>query len=110
MRYFVSAFLGFLALVTAALAQTPMETTVAFHHWIESLWPDAQKLGVSRVIFDSAIRNLEPDLTLPDLVVPGRPQQAPEQPEFALTPADYLREASFTRFAEQGRRLRERNG
>ena len=44
--------------------------------------------------FDAATRGLEPDLTLPDLVIPGRPEKPPpEQPEFVQTPAQYLREA-----------------
>src|SRR5262249_17887088 len=51
-------------------------------------------------------RGLEPDLSLPDLVVPGRPERAPPgQPEFVQTPADYLKESSFDRLAREARRL-----
>jgi lytic murein transglycosylase len=77
----------------------------AFADWLASLWPDAQKLGVSRATFDNAVRGLEPDLSLPDLVIPGRVQKQPGQPEFVQTPADYLKESSFTRLAERGRKL-----
>ena len=78
----------------------------AFQAWLQSLWPQAQQLGVSRATFDLATRGLEPDLSLPELVLPGRPQQAgPGQAEFVLTPADYLKETTFDRLAAQGRKL-----
>src|ERR1700687_2950290 len=77
----------------------------AFQAWLQSLWPDAQKLGVSRATFDAATRGVEPDLSLPDLVIPGRVQPPPGQPEFVQTPAQYLKESSFTGLASQGRKL-----
>jgi lytic murein transglycosylase len=80
----------------------------AFQSWLQSLWPQAQGLGVSRATFDSATRGLEPDLTLPDLVLPGRPErQQGGQPEFVLTPADYLKEPAIESLAAQGRKLLE---
>ena len=70
----------------------------AFQTWLQSLWPQAQSLGVSRATFDMATRGLEPDLSLPELVLPGRPERPPPgQPEFVQTPADYLKEASIER-------------
>jgi lytic murein transglycosylase len=77
----------------------------AFQKWLADLWPAAQAMGVSRVTFDMATRGLEPDLTLPDLDIPGR--LPPGQPEFVSTPADYLAEGAFTRLAAQGKRLAE---
>jgi lytic murein transglycosylase len=77
----------------------------AFDAWLQATWPDAKALGVSRATFDAATRGLNPDLTLPDLVIPGRVQPQPGQPEFVQTPADYLKEASLTRLAAQGRKL-----
>jgi lytic murein transglycosylase len=79
----------------------------AFAAFLQTLWPEAQQRGISRATFDTAVRGLEPDLSLPDLVIPGRVQKQPGQPEFVQTPADYLKEASFTRLAERGRKLRE---
>ena len=77
-----------------------------FEAWLQSLWPQAHALGVSRATFDAATRGLEPDLSLPELVIPGLPQRAgPGQPEFVETPADYLKEATFDRLAAQGRKL-----
>ena len=78
----------------------------AFQAWLRSLWPEAEQLGVSRATFDAATRGLEPDLSLPDLVIPGRPEAPPRgQAEFVQTPADYLREATLASLAAQGRKL-----
>jgi lytic murein transglycosylase len=77
----------------------------AFESFLQSQWPAAQKLGVSRATFDAAIRGLEPDLSLPDLVIPGRVQRDAGQAEFVQAPADYLKEASMERLAVQGRKL-----
>jgi lytic murein transglycosylase len=79
-----------------------------FDAWLQSLWPQAQALGVSRATFDTATRGLEPDLSLPELVIPGKPPQpAAGQPEFVQTPADYLKDSTFDRLAGQGRKLFE---
>jgi lytic murein transglycosylase len=93
-------------LSSLVLAHGTFAADAAFQSWLQSLWPQAQELGVSRATFDMATRGLEPDLSLPELVIPGRPEQAgPGQPEFVQTPADYLKEATFDRLAEQGRKL-----
>ena len=79
-----------------------------FTAWLQSLWPQAQALGVSRATFDAATQGLEPDLTLPDLVLPGRPEKpSAGQPEFVETPADYLKEPAIERLAAQARKLYE---
>jgi lytic murein transglycosylase len=78
----------------------------AFDAWLQALWPQAQALGVSRATFDQATRGLEPDLTLPDLVLPGQPEKpSAGQPEFVQTPADYLKEPAIESLAVQGRKL-----
>src|SRR6185312_8579754 len=76
-----------------------------FQQFLQSAWPDAQKMGVSRATFDTAIKGLEPDLTLPDLEIPGKTEKPPAQPEFVLTPSQYLKESTFQRLAEQGKQL-----
>ncbi len=93
------------ALLACALAAAPLPARAqpAFDAFIQSLWPEAQKLGVSRRTFDEATRGLAPDLSLPDLVVPGRPDRAPPQSEFVQTPAQYVSEKLIARFAIQGR-------
>jgi lytic murein transglycosylase len=96
----VSVWLA-LAAATSARAADP-----AFQKWLEDLWPQAQALGVSRQTFDAATRGLEPDLTLPDLDIPGRPGAPPRgQAEFVQTPADYIKEANIARLAGQAKKL-----
>ncbi len=49
-----------------------------------------------------------PISTLPDLVLPGRPEKPPPgQPEFVQTPADYLKQPAIERLAVEGRKLYE---
>lgn len=77
-----------------------------FTSFIASLWPEAQAGGVSRATFDAETRGLEPDYKLPDLILPGRPATgAPSQAEFVQVPAEYVKEASIARLAEEGQRL-----
>ncbi|HML13382.1 MAG TPA: lytic murein transglycosylase [Xanthobacteraceae bacterium] len=103
-RFAIVAVDLWLALVVAGVL--PARADEAFHQFLDSLWPDAQKAGVSRAIFEAATRGLEPDLTLPDLDIPGRPERPPPgQPEFVQTPADYLKETSFARLSAKGRQL-----
>jgi lytic murein transglycosylase len=79
---------------------------VAFQQWLQTQWPAAQALGVSRNVFDNATRGLELDLSLPDLVITGRPEKAPPgQAEFVQTPGQYLREPTFDRLAARGKLL-----
>jgi lytic murein transglycosylase len=81
----------------------------AFTQFIASLWPEAERAGVSRATFDRETRGLEPDYTLPDLILPGRPATgAPSQAEFVQVPADYIKESSIARLAEEGQKLREK--
>ena len=94
------------AVLSAALCNHPAFADDAFMAWLQSLWPQAQALGVSRATFEGATRGLEPDLMLPDLVLPGRPEKpAAGQPEFVQTPADYLKEPAIESLAAQGRKL-----
>jgi lytic murein transglycosylase len=78
----------------------------AFTQFLESLWPQAEKLGVSRQTFDTATRGLEPNLALPDLVLPGRADKpGGGQAEFIQAPADYVRESSIAGLAAHARKL-----
>jgi lytic murein transglycosylase len=73
-----------------------------FDAWLSQLWHDAEKQGVSRATFDGAMTGLQLDLSLPDLVIPGRPLK--EQAEFTKLPADYLPENQLSGLAKAGRR------
>ena len=61
------------ALQAMAIASARAASDPAFTQFVASLWPEAQKAGVSRKTFDEQTRGLEPDYKLPDLILPGRP-------------------------------------
>jgi lytic murein transglycosylase len=98
-RKYVLALIFSLLLVATALADS------SFDAFLQSTWPDAQKLGVSRATFDAAAKGLEPDLALPDLAIAGRAEKPPAQAEFVLTPSQYLKDSTFDRLAAQGKKL-----
>src|SRR6188472_4808757 len=87
------------------LSAVSARADAVFDRWVQSVWPDAQALGVSRATFDAAVRGLEPDYSLPDLAIPGKPEKQPQQPEFVQTPTQYLREAAFQAFTSRGKEL-----
>jgi lytic murein transglycosylase len=110
LRRYVAAFFG---LWLWASATTPAAAVAdpLFQKWLADLWPQAQSMGVSRRTFDAAIRGVEPDLTLPDLDLPGREGVPPRgQAEFVQTPADYVKEANIARLAEQAKKLAAEHG
>lgn len=75
-----------------------------FRAFVETLWPDAKSAGVSRQTFDTAFAGVEPDLTIPDLDIPGRPKvDNSGQAEFTKTAADYLSKPYLEKLAVQGR-------
>ncbi|GGF73645.1 transglycosylase [Azorhizobium oxalatiphilum] len=98
-------------LLVALTAQAPARAAdAAFTAFIASLWPEAQAAGVSRATFERETRGLEPDYKLPDLVLGGRPATgARAQPEFVQVPADYVKEATIARLANEGRRLMQQH-
>jgi lytic murein transglycosylase len=109
---FVSTFhriLFVLVLLIAAGSSPAHAADAGFTQFIASLWPEAKAAGVSRATFDTETRGLEPDYKLPDLILPGRPATgAPAQAEFVQVPADYVKEASIARLAQEGRRLMQK--
>src|ERR1700712_5777192 len=99
---------AFMIIVVAVLCGpcSAHATDAAFTQFIASLWPDAQKEGVSRATFDRERAGSEPDYKLPDLLLPGRPATgAPSQAEFVQVPSDYIKEASIARLAAEGPKL-----
>lgn len=94
-----------LLIALMAPASSALSADAAFTQFIQSLWPAAARIGVTRATFDAATRGLEPDYKLPDLVLPGRTRPPPTQAEFIQVPADYVREATIARLAAHGRQL-----
>jgi lytic murein transglycosylase len=103
------ALAAILCLALLGAASPGHAADAAFQEWLSGVWPQAQALGISRATFDRATRDLEPDLSLPDLDIPGRPITGAAQAEFVQTPAEYLKESSFDRLAERGRKLLEQH-
>jgi lytic murein transglycosylase len=98
-----------MALFTAPMPHARADA--AFTRFLQSLWPQAEQRGVSRATFDAATKDLEPDLSLPDLAIPGRAERPPPaQPEFVQTPADYVREKTIANLAAQGKKLAAQHG
>jgi lytic murein transglycosylase len=94
---------GFLLLL--GTGRPAIAADVKFEKWLNALWPEAQKFGISRKTFTAATHGLEPDRSLPDLEIPGRVTKPPDQPEFIQTPADYLRESTIARLVDRGKKL-----
>jgi lytic murein transglycosylase len=77
-----------------------------FRQFLEELWPEAKAQGVSRATFDAAFQGVALDLTLPDLVLPGKkPSDVKGQAEFTRTPAEYLNTGYLANLAGQGKAL-----
>lgn len=94
------------AMITALALATPARADADFRRFLETLRPEAQALGVMRATFDAELANLAPDLSLPDLEIPGRePSIASGQAEFTRPPQDYINRSQIMRLAEQGKAL-----
>jgi lytic murein transglycosylase len=75
-----------------------------FRGFIDGLWPDAQALGVSRATFDAAFKGVKPDLSLPDLIIPGRKRDdSAGQAEFTKSAMEYLNPKYLASLAVQGK-------
>lgn len=100
----VAGLAAHVALATGAGAQG------SFEAWLQAVWPDAQAAGVSRATFDTAVKGLSPDLSLPDLALPGREKASSAgQAEFTKPPQDYLNRTYLARLAETGRALAQKH-
>jgi lytic murein transglycosylase len=82
----------------------------SFKTWLESFWTDAERAGITRATFDRAFAGVEPDLALPDLILPGKQEPRPGgQAEFSRTPEQYINREQIARLAKQGRELATRH-
>lgn len=107
---FVLAVVGAVSVLiaTAPRAQDGVpRADSAYRQFLLGLWPEAKSAGVSRATFDSAIAGLDaPDLSLPDLVLPGKPKtDSSGQAEFTRPPDKYLDKAYLEKLAAEGRQL-----
>jgi lytic murein transglycosylase len=101
---------GVLALLVSCVvcsAANAAEVQPSFPAFLQSLWPEAQALGISRAGFDRELKDLKPDLKLPDLILPGQKREsAGGQAEFTKTPLEYLNVSYLNNLAAQGRQLK----
>jgi lytic murein transglycosylase len=98
----------FLALLLAIAS--PAHADPAFDRWLAAQWPAAQAMGISRATFERETRGLEPDLSLPDLALPGKPTAPDRQAEFVQTPATYVSDKAIAPYAARGRALARQYG
>jgi lytic murein transglycosylase len=99
--------LTLLSLVVVASGQVNAQGPDAFRRFLEALWPEANAMGISRATFDQALRGVEPDLTLPDLDLPGKDPKG--QAEFTKTPAEYVSATYLAKLSEQGKALQTKH-
>jgi lytic murein transglycosylase len=102
-RLLATALLGSVLFAAPTAAQS---VSAQFQTWLENdLWPEAKKSGVSRATFDAAFDGVQPNLKLPDLVLPGQKQKTPakqHQAEFG-SPGNYFAEKTIGAVASGGR-------
>ena len=93
-------------------AQTRAETEALYRAWLaDTIWPRAQRLGVSRETFDAAFAGVTLNWDLPDLVPPGQEAATPKvqrQAEFG-TPAKYFSRGSIDGATSVGRQMASRH-
>ncbi|MEC7792770.1 MAG: lytic murein transglycosylase [Pseudomonadota bacterium] len=90
-----------------ALAQSRAATEAQFQSWLTSmLWPQARRAGIARATFDSALRGVTLDWSLPDLSPPGGPKvpQQQRQSEFGA-PARYFARGTLDSATSIGRQM-----
>lgn len=82
--------------LTLPLMAVPVQADAKFEAFIQTLWPQAQKAGLSRALFDRAFAGI----TEPDPVVL---KLAANQPEFTSTTSAYLEKAVTPARIDSGR-------
>ena len=97
-------FAALIAVIFSATFPDRGAAQATFAAFVEGLWPEAQAFGVTRATFDRAFKDVQPDLTLPDLVLPGRTEATVKgQAEFSRPPQDYLDKKYLTSLATDAR-------
>jgi lytic murein transglycosylase len=99
--------------LTPARAQSPgtrQAIEAQFRDWLmQTVWPNAQKRGVSRETFDRAFATITLDWNLPELQIPGRPAPPDEQKQAEFqSPGRYFAEAQLASLTKTGSGLLKR--
>ncbi|MER9330492.1 lytic murein transglycosylase [Mesorhizobium sp. M0488] len=102
---FLAALLALLLITPASAAKIDDQ----FRTWLQTdLWPDAKAKGISKNTFAAAFDGINPNLKLPDLLMPGEKATTPQkqhQAEFG-SPGAYFAEKTI-RAVTSGGRTRE---
>ncbi len=110
-----SGLLAAMALLCTALTAQAQPVARApssdeFARFVQGVWPEAQQAGVSRPTFDRAFKGVTPDLTIPDLLLPGRkPVDVLGQAEFIKPPQEYIDKGLIGRLAVGGKAFMQRH-
>jgi lytic murein transglycosylase len=98
------AMLGLLAGVLCSLCSGVAQADDGFQKFLDGIWPEAKRAGVSRATFDATVKGLKPDYSIPDLAIAGRSKvENRGQAEFTKTAADYMPKAYMEKLAANGR-------
>lgn len=98
------------ASMVAGQPRATAATDPAFRAFLDQLKPEARAKGVSDATFERWLGKLEPDRTLPDLVLPGQTRPSGKgQAEFTKTPLQYLDLPQLERLAAQGKQLAQQH-
>lgn len=74
----IALICGHVVSANAAVDRPGLER--AFGEWLQSeIWPEAQAAGVSRKTFDTALRSVTLDWSMPELQPPGAPTDKPKK-------------------------------
>ena len=109
----IAIFLAILVTLGASAPASAAKVDEQFRNWLQSdLWPEAKAKGISRKTFDAAFDGIEPNLKLPDLVLPGEKATTPQkqhQAEFG-SPGAYFAEKTIGAVVAGGRARAATNG
>ncbi|MEZ0168271.1 lytic murein transglycosylase [Microvirga sp. TS319] len=91
----------------AQQSDTRQQAQAQFREWLAvTVWPVAQKQGVSRETFDRAVATLTLDWSLPELLPPGQEPLPDDQRQAEFqSPGRYFSEDQLTLLARAGRTL-----
>ncbi len=107
------AALAALLPASAVAAPSHAEIEAQYRVWLDKdLWPEAQKAGVPRAVFDRAFAGVTINWKLPDLVVPGEKPSGPQeqkQAEFGA-PGKYFNAKTMAMVTDGGRARYRRYG
>ena len=106
LRFFTAFILLFAALVANAVAIDRDAINGQFTNWLnKDFYKEALKSGISAGTFSEALSTVTPNLSLPDLVIPGekpKAQRRQHQAEFSA-PANYFSAKTLARLVSDGK-------